>query len=557
MTKRIFKNTMLVIMLVILLCGVVIFGIIYGYFDNRLSEEISSETNYIARGVELGGYEYLESMDDSEARITWVAEDGTVLYDNRADISKMDNHANRTEIKEAKTSLAGNSVRYSNTLSQKTSYHAIKLDDETVIRVAYTQNSVLILVLGMMQPMIVVFIVALIIAGVLTYRVSGQIIAPLDKIDLDNPEETEVYEEMVPFVRKIMLQNHEINDAMNKLREKQYEFNVITENMQEGFIVVDKKALVLSHNTSALRMFGLSQSVENKSILILNRTEEFGEIVNSALDGRHCEKVITYTNRYYNIYANPVFSDKEVAGAIIVVTDVTEKEERDNLRREFSANVSHELKTPLTSISGIAEIIKNGIVDEKDIPEFAGRIYDEAKRLINLVEDIIKVSQMDEVEDKIAKEEIDVYDVANNVIGSLYETADKNNITMELDGVHACVCGVPSVLDEMIFNLCDNAIKYNKDNGAVSVKVESFDDEKNDTYVKLSVKDTGIGIAKDQQERIFERFYRVDKSHSRDIGGTGLGLSIVKHGAKLHDAVISIESRLGEGTEITLVFRGL
>lgn len=549
MTKRIFKNTMIVVIMVILLCGVVIFGVIYGYFNKRLDDEVSNETKYIARGVELDGLDYLKTMNDAEARITWVAADGTVMYDNRADINEMDNHANRQEIKEALISSTGDSVRFSNTLSERTAYHALKLSDGTVIRVAHTQNSVIILVLGLMQPIIVVFVVALIISGMLTYRLSRQIIEPFDNIDLDHPEETEVYEELAPFIRKIVLQNKEINDTMNRLREKQNEFTMITENMQEGFIVVDKNATILSHNSSALRMFGVSCNVENRSILILNRTDEFGHTVDTALNGRHSENVISVEGRYYNIYANPVFAEDELAGAIIIVTDVTEKEERDNLRREFSANVSHELKTPLTSISGIAEIIKNGIVDDKDIPEFAGKIYDEAKRLISLVEDIIRVSQLDEGEAMMTRQEVDLYEVANQAVSHLKDVAAKRSITIKLSGEAAVVQGVPSVIDEMIFNLCDNAIKYNKDNGEVDVSVHT-----SDKTATVTVKDTGIGIAKDQQGRIFERFYRVDKSHSKEIGGTGLGLSIVKHGAKIHNADISVHSTLGKGTEITISF---
>lgn len=562
MTKRIFKNTMIVVLTVILLCGIVIFGVIYSYFNKRLTDEIHNEAKYIAQGVEQGGMEYLEAMGDAGIRITWVASDGTVLYDNRADVSKMDNHAQRKEIHEAMVSSSGKSVRYSNTLSVKTVYYALRLSDGSVIRVADAQNSVAILVLGMMQPIIVVLIFTLILSGFLTYRLSKQLIAPLDRIDLEHPEETEVYEEMAPFVRKIILQNREIQETMDELKEKQNEFNLITENMQEGFIVVDKNAMVLSHNTSIMRLFGVSCSVENRSVLILNRTEEFRQAVKSALAGRHNERVISVGERFYHLYVNPVFADSEVAGAIIIVTDVTEKEERENLRREFSANVSHELKTPLTSISGIAEIIKNGIVDEKDIPRFAENIYDEAKRLIHLVEDIIRVSQLDEGESVVERESVDLYRVAASVIEHLKPVAGKSEIKLTLKGEPAKIMGVPAIIEEMIYNLCDNAVKYNKPKGKVQVTVSHVAADKEDIaagqyaqgYARISVKDTGIGIAKDQQDRVFERFYRVDKSHSKEIGGTGLGLSIVKHGAKLHGADIMVESELDQGTTITVTF---
>lgn len=545
---------MIVVLVVIMLSGLVIFGVIYSYFNKRLGKEIRNEAAYIARGVEESGIEYLEYMDDAEIRITWVATDGTVLYDNRVDVAEMDNHARRQEIHEAMVSSSGSSVRYSNTLAEKTMYYALRLSDGSVLRVANVQNSLTVLALGMMQPIIVVLVMSFILAGILAYRLSKQIIAPLDQIDLDHPEETKVYEEMAPFIRKIVLQNREINETMEELREKQNEFNIITENMQEGFIVVDKNAVVLSHNTSVLRLFGVSCSVENRSILILNRTEEFRSAVNTALSGRHNEQILTVGTRYYHIYINPVFDDAEVAGAIIIVTDVTEKEERENLRREFSANVSHELKTPLTSISGIAEIIKNGIVDEKDIPKFAGNIYDEAKRLIHLVEDIIKVSQLDEGDSIMARESVDLYAVADSVMEHLEPVADKRGITLTLEGEPSRIMGVPAIIEEMVYNLCDNAVKYNRENGKVNILVETVMDGIEQRCVRISVRDTGIGIAKDQQDRVFERFYRVDKSHSREIGGTGLGLSIVKHGAKLHNADIAVESELGQGTNITVTF---
>ena len=550
MTKRIFKNTMLVALMVVLLCGVFILGVVYDYFNDKLSDEMLNEAKYISQGVELGGEEYLDKMSETDMRITWVAADGTVLYDNKADVAAMENHADREEIHEAMTSASGNSVRYSSTLAEKTVYHAVRLSDGSVLRVANKQITVGWLLLGMLQPFVVVLVLALTLSGILTYRLSKQIIAPLDSIDLDHPEETDVYEEMAPFVRKIIVQNHEIKETMEELKAQKNEFSIITENMQEGFIVIDKNANILSHNGSALRMFGVNCNVERRSVLILNRTEEFRGAVDLALEGRHNERVITMGERFYHIYVNPVFDNEKVAGAIIIVTDVTEKEERENLRREFSANVSHELKTPLTSISGIAEIIKSGIVDAKDIPKFAGNIYDEARRLISLVEDIIKVSQLDEGGADIEKESVDLYAMSEYVAGHLRPVAGQRGISIDVKGEHVSVMGVRAIIEEMIYNLCDNAVKYNCDNGNVTISVE----QAGNNNIRLSVKDTGIGVAKDQQKRIFERFYRVDKSHSKEIGGTGLGLSIVKHGAKLHNARIDVESEPGLGTTIILTF---
>lgn len=550
MTKRIFKNTMLIILSVLALCTVFIMGVLYKYFNRELTDELYNEIKFISGGVEAQGLTYLEGLGDMEIRITWVDTDGTVLFDNQADVDVMDNHGDRDEIKEAMLSSSGNSTRYSYTLSEKRIYHAERLSDGTVIRLSYVQSSIWKIMYGMIQPLLIVIILAFTIAGILAYRLSRQIIEPLDRINLDNPEDTEVYEEMAPFVRKIMHQNDQIKQNMRTLRAQKEEFDLITENMQEGLIIIDKDARVLSHNTSALKLFGVPHRAEQKNVLVLNRTKEFEHSVNQALQGQHNERILSIGEKICNLYLNPVFEGERVAGAIIVVTDVTEKEQREHLRREFSANVSHELKTPLTSISGIAEIIKSGIVESKDVPEFAGKIYDEAKRLISLVEDIIKVSQLDEADSTVEKEDINLYALAREIYEQLEPVAKLNQVTMEISGEDAIVSGVKPIVREIIFNLWDNAIKYNKPEGTVLVSVGTDKDDR--SYLK--VKDTGIGIPPDQQDRIFERFYRVDKSHSKEIGGTGLGLSIVKHGAILHNADIDVKSRLGEGTEITVTF---
>ncbi len=550
MTKRIFRNTMLIILSVLLLCGVFIMGVLYRYFNKELTDELYNEVKFISGGVETNGLEYLKSLDDMEIRITWVDKDGTVLYDNHADITNMDNHGEREEIRNAMVSSSGNSIRYSYTLSEKRIYHAERLSDGTVIRLSYVQNSIWKIMFGMIQPVLIIIILAFTIGGVLAYRLSRQLIEPLDNINLDNPDESLVYEEMAPFVRKIIHQNDQIKESMSALKAQKEEFALITENMQEGLIIIDPEAVVLSHNESALKLLNVANKAEQKNVLVLNRTKEFEGAVRLALDGNHNEKSIAIGDRICNLYLNPVFDKEKVAGAIIVITDVTEKEKREHLRREFSANVSHELKTPLTSISGIAEIMKSGIVEAKDVPEFAGKIYDEAKRLITLVEDIIKVSQLDEADTTVEKEEVDIYVVARDIVEQLEPVARIKGIGLKAEGVSSTVMGVKPIIREMIFNLCDNAIKYNKPSGRVIIQVSR--NETGKSFVKVS--DTGIGIAPDQQERIFERFYRVDKSHSREIGGTGLGLSIVKHGAILHGATIQINSEMGEGTDITITF---
>ncbi len=550
MTRRIFRNTMMIILSVLLLCGIFIIGVLYRYFNKELTDELYNEMRFITGGVEANGLEYLNGLDKMEIRITWVDRDGTVLYDNHADVATMDNHGDREEIRNAMLSSSGNSVRYSYTLSEKRIYHAERLSDGTVIRLSYVQSSIWKILLGMIRPVLMVVILAFSMGGILAYRLSKQLIEPLDRIDLDNPDESLVYEEMTPFVRKIINQNKQIHDNVAALKAQKEEFSLITENMQEGLIIIDKNAQVLSHNTSVLKLFGVLESVEQKNVLVLNRTKEFENAVALALEGRHNEKIITVGERVCNLYLNPVFDDEKIAGAIIVVTDVTEKEKREHLRREFSANVSHELKTPLTSISGIAEIIKSGIVEAKDVPEFAGKIHKEASRLITLVEDIIKVSQLDEADTTVEKERVNLYELSGEVLEQLEPVAKLNAIRLSLVGEDIAIVGVKPIIREMIFNLCDNAIKYNKPEGEVIVKVKL--DENKRSYIE--VKDTGIGIASDQQDRIFERFYRVDKSHSKEIGGTGLGLSIVKHGAILHGADIIVDSKLEQGTRIRVTF---
>lgn len=549
MKKKIFKNTILIILLLVVLCGVSIIGVLYSYFNKQYVSSLNQAAGYIAEGVNLSGLDFLTDLDENEKRITWVAADGTVLYDNKADPHMMENHKNRTEIKQAMTSSAGTSVRYSKTLSEETIYHAIRIGDGSVVRVSVIRKSMPALLMKVLLPVLLVLLLGVEFSAILAYRLSRQITTPLEAIDLDHPDESTVYDELSPFIRKIRIQNEQIQKAMTQLQTQKNEFALITENMQEGFLVVDKKEIVLSHNRSISTLFDVDESVDGKHVLEINRSEEFIDCIKKAIQGIHSEYICPVKGRFYNIYANPVFRNNEVAGAVVIITDVTEKEERENLRREFSANVSHELKTPLTSISGIAEIIKNGIVDEKDVKTFAGKIYDEARRLIHLVEDIIKLSQLDEGEQAVEKTPIDIYDLSRIEIHHLEPVAEERHIKINLQGEHIMISGIHSVLEEMVYNLIENAIKYNKEDGTIDVTIK-----KKKHRCEFCVKDSGIGIPADQLDRIFERFYRVDKSHSKEIGGTGLGLSIVKHGAKLHNAEIKIESALNVGTEIKLIF---
>ena len=549
MTSRIFRASFLVGLSAMAACLILVIGILYDYYENRLQAELKNEWLYIAGGIESQGSGYLDTLARGQTRITWVAADGMVLYDSAADAGQMENHADREEIRQALTSETGESARVSGTLGEKTLYYARLLTDGTVLRVSSRQDSVFTLVLGMMFPVLWVIALTLILSAVLAYRVSRRIIRPINDIDLEHPDFDGVYDELAPLLSKINRQNRIIAGQMEELSRRQREFNAITENMSEGFLIVDHKANVLSYNSSALRLLGVQPAGENPSVLTFNRSEHFCRGVESALAGQHSEELLQLDGRCYQLISNPVSTDGAAAGAVMVILDVTEKEAGEQLRREFTANVSHELKTPLTSISGFAEIMQGGMVPPRDVPRFAGNIYREAQRLITLVGDIIKLSQLDEGVMPAEEEPVDLYALSGEVLKRLSDEAERRGIRCTLSGEAAQVNGIRAVLDEMVYNLCENAIKYNRENGTVAVTVSRTPRD-----VVLSVADTGIGIPKADQLRVFERFYRVDKSHSKEIGGTGLGLSIVKHGALLHGAEVQMESQEGAGTTITLRF---
>ena len=549
MTKRIFRTIILVSLAVLLLSFTFVMGVLYDHYSKLFENELEGKAMYIAHGLENEGISYFDNLKSESSRITLIDTDGTVLYDNKADINIMDNHADREEIKEAMESQSGKSIRESETLSEKTVYYATRLSNGTILRVSSTQNTILSLVMGLIQPFLVILALLLILSGLLAYNISKRIVEPLNNVDFENPEKAITYEELSPLLQRLSLQNKKIEYQLREMQSQQEEFKAITENMSEGFIIVDTMTKVLSYNSSALKLLDVEENPERQSILSINRSENFREVVELALKGNHNEQKMIHQGRNYNLIANPVWREDKVVGAIIVIMDITEKEERENLRREFTANMSHELKTPLTSISGIAEILKNGIVKEEDIQHFAETIYNESKRLITLVEDILKISQLDENAIPHQKENVDLLSLTESVIETLTQSAKEKNITFNIEGKNTEVFGVKLILEEMIYNLCDNAIKYNIKDGKVTVKIEKEND-----IVKLTVSDTGLGIPFDEQNRVFERFYRVDKSHSKEIGGTGLGLSIVKHGAMYHNATIDLLSKEEKGTSITINF---
>ena len=549
MTKKIFKSIMFVCALVLAVGLAAVMGILYSNFDGQMRKELSKEAAYLAYGVEQQGVDYLKNIKDKSARITYIDQDGTVLFDNEADVSEMKNHSDRTEFQKAEKYGAGESSRYSDTLSEKTIYYALRLKDGTVLRVSGTQDSVLALVENLIFPLCGLLCLMLILSGIMASAISKRIVKPINELDLESPEENRIYEELSPLLSKIHRQNREIQNQLELAKQQQEEFALITENMQEGLIVIDKYTMILSANSSAWNLFHMDRGCQGESVYCLDREEEFRHAIEQVLSGEHTELVLKLNGSDIQLIANPVIRDKKTEGAVVLLVNVTEKLERESLRREFSANVSHELKTPLTSISGFAEIMQSGLVKCEDIPQFAGRIYKEAQRLLQLVEDVIQISQLDEEKTSYTWEPVDVYQVYKNAFESLKEKAKRLNVHLYICGEYMKMEAVRTLLEEAVYNVCDNAIKYNRNEGSVSVFLTQTAQE-----IQIVVKDTGVGIPKEDQDRVFERFYRVDKSHSKEIGGTGLGLSIVKHAVGALKGSVILRSEEGNGTEICMKF---
>ena len=549
MTKKIFKSIMFVCALVLTVGLAAVMGILYRNFDGQMRKELSKEAAYLEYGVEQQGVDYLKNIKDKSARITYIDQDGTVLFDNEADVSEMKNHSDRTEFQKAEKYGAGESSRYSDTLSEKTIYYALRLKDGTVLRVSGTQDSVLALVENLIFPLCGLLCLMLILSGIMASAISKRIVKPINELDLESPEENRIYEELSPLLSKIHRQNREIQNQLELAKQQQEEFALITENMQEGLIVIDKYTMILSANSSAWNLFHIDRVCQGESVYCLDREEEFRHAIEQVLSGEHTELVLKLNGSDIQLIANPVIRDKKTEGAVVLLVNVTEKLERESLRREFSANVSHELKTPLTSISGFAEIMQGGLVKNEDIPKFAGRIYKESQRLLQLVEDVIQISQLDEEKTSYVWEPVDVYQVCKNAFESLKEKAKRLNVHLYICGERMKMEAVRTLLEEAIYNVCDNAIKYNRNDGSVSVFLTQTAQE-----IQIVVKDTGVGIPKEDQDRVFERFYRVDKSHSKEIGGTGLGLSIVKHAVGALKGSVILRSEEGNGTEICMKF---
>lgn len=550
MTKRIFRSILLVAAAVLLASFVLITGVLYDYFSNNQMEQLRAQTALAAQGVEKSGESYFAGLGSHGTRLTWIAADGTVLYDSSANATGMENHADREEVSSALKTGTGESTRYSTTLMERQLYCAQRLNDGTVVRLSCEQYTPLMLVLGMLQPVIVIAAAALAVSGVLASGLSKRIVRPLNELRLDEPDRIKTYPELAPLTDKLRSQQNQLRAQEKELRQRRDEFDAATENMIEGLVLLNERGTILSINKSATKLLDISRYCVGKDILLLNNSRQMQELLGRVRSGEHCEMPVEHGGVSYTVYASPVVSGERVAGTVLLVLDMTEKEKAEKLRREFSANVSHELKTPLHTISGCAELLANGMVKPDDIPRFAAQIQSESKRMITLIEDIIKLSHLDEGAGDMQRCDVDLAAIARATVENLRPAAKAADVALSVNACPAVIKnGIPQLLEAIVYNLCENAIKYNRPGGFVKVSVE-----KNADGTVLTVEDNGIGIPAEQQERIFERFYRVDKSHSKEVGGTGLGLSIVKHAAALHNAKISMHSAPDEGTSISVVF---
>lgn len=550
MSKRIFKAMMAVTLTTLLVCMALFIAILFPYFETQLSDELMNELEYLAPNVEREGLNYLEHLSDGQNRLTLIDADGTVLFDSDADPAQMENHADRPEVIQAVAEGTGESSRYSETLSKKTINCAVLLENGQVLRISSTHYSSMALLASLTPSLLLVLIFAALVAVTIAYKLSQRLTKPLNEIDLEHPQVNQApYEELKPLLRRLHHQNRQIREQIQQLQAQKRQFTAITDNMREGFLVLDADGLVLSYNSSATRLLQPEKPLDGHNIRDLTDEPDFLESLHGAQEGEHVESLVPLHGRICQLFANPVYQESTLTGIVLVLLDVTEQQEREGLRREFSANVSHELKTPLTSIAGIAEIMKGGMIAPADVPHFAGKIYDESQRLIQLVRDIIRISQLDENNIHDTPVPVELKKCAARNLSLLESAADAADVTLLLEGEEAVIQAVPAILDEMVYNLCENAVKYNKPGGSVTVTVRS-----DAAHVTLEVADTGIGIAPEHHSRVFERFYRVDKSHSKEIGGTGLGLSIVKHGAAFHHAQVELESALDKGTTVRIIF---
>lgn len=548
MTKRIFRATLLVGVAVLIASLTLVMGALYSYFGRVQESQLRDELSLAVVGVEQNGTDYLKQLESDQYRITWLGADGAVLYDTQADAESMENHAQRQEVQQALATGEGESSRYSDTLLQKTVYYAKRLPDGTVLRLSAIRVTTGVLVLNMLQPILLVLAAALILSGVLASRLARRITEPLNRLDLEHPLENDTYEELAPLLRRMEHQRRQIDRQMDELRRRSEEFEQITGSMSEGLVLLDEAGVILSINPAARRLLDAAENCVGQDLLTVDRDVALSDALRQAAEQGHSEFRGQRNGREYQFDVTRIQSEGRTAGTVLLVFDVTERAFAERNRREFTANVSHELKTPLQGIIGSAELLENGLVKQEDVPRFIGHIRSEAQRLVTLIGDIIRLSQLDEGEPMPA-EPVELLALAREAAESLQSAAADRNVTITVEGEPVELTGVRRLLYEIIFNLCDNAIKYNTDGGRVQVTVTKA----NETAA-VTVRDTGIGIPPDQQDRVFERFYRVDKSHSKASGGTGLGLSIVKHAVQYHHGAIHLQSEVGKGTEIRVTF---
>ncbi len=548
MTKKIFQSILLVAGCVLLASLLIIMGFLYDYFGGVEENQLRDELSLAAAAVEDGGTDYLSQLTADRYRLTWIAADGSVLYDTKTDAESLENHASRAEVSQALATGTGESTRYSSTLMEKTMYYAQRLDDGTVLRISISRATVGMIAVGMIQPLLIVLIVALILSGLLARRLSRRIVDPLNSLDLEHPLDNDAYEELSPLLKRIHRQHVEIQTQLRELREKTDEFTQITGSMREGLVLLDEHGSILSINAAAQALFGADAQCVGRDFLTIERSHEISAAIQAAAADGHSEVRAERAGRVFQFDISRITSDGKFLGTVILAFDITEQEFAERNRREFTANVSHELKTPLQGIIGSAELIENGMVKPEDLPRFVGHIHAEAARLVTLIDDIIRLSQLDEG-DAMPTEPVDLLAVSQEAAENLHDAAAARNVTVSVTGQPAVLPGVRRLIYEIVYNLCDNAIKYNRDGGRVDVTVAA-----DAGGSSITVADTGIGIAPEHQSRVFERFYRVDKSHSKASGGTGLGLSIVKHAVQYHHGRIELESTPGTGTTIRVVF---
>jgi two-component system phosphate regulon sensor histidine kinase PhoR len=548
MRSKIFKSILSVAIAVLLSSLVIIIGVLYPYFGGVQESQLKDELNLAADATEQLGKSYLEGLDYNRYRLTGVDADGTVIFDSHADAVAMENHADREEIKEALVSGTGSSTRQSSTLTDQTIYEATRLNDGSVLRISVSRATALVLVLGMLQPIAIVLVIAIALSAWLAHRMAKKVVEPLNKLNLEKPMENEAYEELSPLLHRIHAQNSEIKSQIRTLKRKQDEFDQITGNMKEGLVLLDSMGRIISINPAARTLFGAGIACVGEDFLTIDRKQNMRLALEEAKTQGHADFRAKENGREYQFDLSRIDSDGNSYGMVILAFDVTEQVNAEKHRQEFTANVSHELKTPLQSIIGSAELMENGIVKAEDVPRFVGHIRKEASRLVFLIDDIILLTELDEGAE-MPHEDVSLKVLAEEVCETLADAAKLKDVSLEVTGDDGVVNGVRRLLYEVVYNLCDNAIKYNNPGGSVKVNVAQKPGE-----VLLSVQDTGIGISPEHQDKVFERFYRVDKSHSKQSGGTGLGLSIVKHAVQYHHGKIAVESELNKGTTISVLF---